>query len=79
LEKLKELWFKTPDIYRRAIKTFIQCFLAELCAIVGLALKNGSFQFDTNFLKSILVSALAAGFSGLMNYIYNLTNKKGDE
>jgi hypothetical protein len=61
------------DIFRRAVKTFIQGFLASLI----LSLREMT-TFDETLLKSALLGALAGGLSALMNFILNLINK-GDE
>ena len=59
------------DIFRRAIKTFIQGFLASFI----LSLKNMT-SWDEKLLKSALLGALAGGFSALMNYVYSLLKKE---
>lgn len=60
------------DIFRRAIKTFIQGFIA--CLIVSL---NEDIAFDEKTLKSAFIGALAGGISALMNFVLQLL--KGDE
>lgn len=61
------------DIFRRAVKTFIQGFLASLI----LSLREMT-TFDERIIKSALLGALAGGLSALMNFIINILNK-GDE
>ena len=59
------------DIFRRAIKTFIQGFLASF--VLSL---NNMTGWDEKLLKSALLGALAGGFSALMNFLYNLVKKE---
>lgn len=59
------------DIFKRAVKTFIQGFLASLT----LSLNNLS-NFDEKLLKSALIGALAGGISALMNFIIQMLNKE---
>lgn len=59
------------DIFKRAVKTFIQGFLASFI----LSLKNMT-SWDEKVLKAALLGALAAGFSALMNFLYNLITSK---
>lgn len=61
------------DIVKRALKTFIQGFLASLILSI-----NSITNWDEKVIKSVLIGALAAGLSALMNFILNLLNK-GDE
>ena len=61
---------KIKDIVIRAIKTFIQGFLATLIVLV-----KESDLSDTNILKSILIGALAGGISALMNFVLNILPK----
>ena len=61
------------DILKRAVKTFIQGFLASLT----LSLNNLS-NFDEKLLKSALLGALAGGISALMNFIIKLLNKSDE-
>lgn len=58
------------DIFKRAIKTFLQGFLASLI----LSVREMS-SFDKTLLESALLGALAGGLSALMNFIYELLNK----
>ena len=61
------------DIFKRAIKTFIQGFLASLILSI-----NSITNWDEKVIKSALIGALAGGLSALMNFILNLLNK-GDK
>lgn len=58
------------DIFRRAVKTFIQGFLASLLVFM----KNNT-TYDESVLKSALIGALAGGLSCLMNFIISLLEK----
>ena len=58
-------------ILRRAIKTFIQGFLASLVVSI-----NTSTGIDEKMLKSALIGALAGGISALMNFIIQMLNKE---
>lgn len=62
------------DILIRALKTFIQGFLASLAVL----LPNSDYS-DLSVLKSILVGALAGGISAVMNLILNYMNKGKEE
>ena len=59
------------DIIVRALKTFIQGFLGAL----AVTLPNSDFS-DLSVLKSLLIGAIAAGISAVMNLILNYINKK---
>lgn len=59
------------DIFRRAIKTFIQGFLGSLIVFM-----NNNITFDEKMFKSALIGALAGGLSCVMNMIIELLNKK---
>lgn len=61
------------DIFRRAIKTFIQGFLGAFIVFL-----NNNTTLDKNVLKSALIGALASGLSCVMNFILELL-KKGDK
>ena len=61
------------DIIIRAVKTFIQGFIASFLLLTG----NLSNLSETA-LKSALIGALAGGISAVMNLIIELLNK-GDE
>ena len=65
--------FFKSDIFKRAIKTFIQGFLASLV----ISLKNPS-SIDEELLKGALLGAIAGGISAVMNLIITYLNK-GDE
>lgn len=64
---------KIKDIGIRAIKTFIQGFLATLVVL----LKESDFS-DFNLLKSILIGAIAGGISAVMNLILSLIPKNDE-
>lgn len=59
------------DIIVRALKTFIQGFLGAL----AVNLPNSDFS-DLSVLKSLLIGAIAAGISAVMNLILTYINKK---
>lgn len=59
------------DIIIRALKTFLQGFLGAL----AVTLPNSDFS-NGSVLKSILIGAVAAGISAVMNLILNYLNKK---
>ena len=61
------------DISKRAIKTFIQGFLATLI----YSLKDTDLT-DMSILKPALIGALAGGISAVMNFTYNLLPKNDD-
>ena len=61
------------DIIIRALKTFLQGFLDAL--VVSL---QGSDLTNFEVLKSLLIGAIAAGISAVMNLILRLLNKNGD-
>lgn len=60
------------DILIRAVKTFIQGFLGAL----AVSLPNADLT-NMAVLKSLLIGAIAAGISAVMNLIINLISKKG--
>ena len=60
------------DILIRAIKTFIQGFLGAL----AVSLPNADLT-NMAVLKSLLIGAIAAGISAVMNLIISLISKKG--
>ncbi len=64
---------KLKDILVRALKTFMQGFLATLIVL----LKESDFS-DINILKSILIGALAGGISAVMNLIIKALKKEYD-
>lgn len=59
------------DILIRASKTFIQGFLGAL----AITLPNANLS-DMAVVKSLLIGALAAGISAIMNLIIQLMNKE---
>lgn len=59
------------DILVRALKTFLQGFLGAL----AVTLPNSDFS-NGSVLKSILIGAVAAGISAVMNLILSYLNKK---
>lgn len=62
---------KIKDIIIRALKTFIQGFLATLIVL----LKESDYS-DLNILKSVIIGAIAGGISAVMNLIINLMQKE---
>jgi len=58
------------DILNRALKTFLQGFLACFIAFI-----NNNTTFDEKMLKSAFIGALAGGISALMNFTLNLLEK----
>lgn len=65
---------KWKDILIRAIKTFFQGFLGAL----AVTLPQTDFS-DSTLLKSILVGAVAAGISAVMNMTVNLISVEEDK
>lgn len=59
------------DILIRALKTFIQAFLGAL----AITLPNANLS-DMAVVKSILIGALAAAISAVMNLVIQLMNKE---
>jgi len=59
------------DIIIRAIKTFIQGFLGAL----AVTLPNNDYS-DLTVIKSLLIGAIAAGISAVMNLFLGYLNKK---
>lgn len=59
------------DIIIRALKTFLQGFLGAL----AVSLPNSDFS-DTTVISSILIGAVAAGISAVMNLFLSWLNKK---
>lgn len=60
----------TPDTVERAVKTFVQAFLAYIVT----AMAAGDFinaQLSQKALTGVLISAIAAGLSAVMNMIKN--------
>lgn len=60
------------DILIRALKTFIQGFLAALTVTLP-----ASDLTDDGVLKSLFIGAIAAGISAVMNLTINLLDKGG--
>ncbi len=61
------------DILIRALKTFLQGFLGALV----VTLPNNDFT-NITVLKSLLIGAVSAGISAMMNLILNYINKSGE-
>lgn len=59
------------DIFRRAVKTFIQGFIGSFIVFL-----NMNTNFDEKMLKSALIGALASGLSALMNFILEVLGKE---
>ena len=59
------------DIFRRAVKTFIQGFLGAFIVFL-----NNNTALDKNVLKSALIGALASGLSALMNFILEVLGRE---
>ncbi len=60
----------TPDTVERAVKTFVQAFLAYIVT----SMAAGDFinaQLSQKALTGVLISAIAAGLSAVMNMIKN--------
>lgn len=62
---------KIKDIIIRALKTFIQGFLATLIVL----LKESDYS-DLNILKSVIIGAIAGGISAVMNLVIQLMQKE---
>jgi flagellar biosynthesis protein FlhB len=67
VEKLKRIFLgrRAIDVYKRALKTFIQAFIGAL--IITL---QGDVENFT--VKSAIIGGIAAGVSAVMNLAYNL-------
>ena len=61
------------DILIRALKTFLQGFLGALV----VTLPNSDLT-NVTVLKSLLIGAVSAGISAVMNLILSLLNRNGD-
>ena len=61
------------DILIRALKTFLQGFFGALV----VTLPNSDLT-NATVLKSLLIGAVSAGISAVMNLILSLLNKNGD-
>lgn len=59
------------DIIIRAAKTFVQGFLGAL----AVTLPNNDYS-DLTVVKSLLIGAIAAGISAVMNLFLGYLNKK---
>lgn len=62
------------DILIRALKTFLQGFIASFLVSTG-NLSN----LDKTVLKSALIGAIAGGISALMNYIIQVLDKGSEK
>lgn len=62
------------DILIRALKTFLQGFIASFLLSTG-NLSN----LDKTVLKSALIGAIAGGISALMNYIIQVLDKGSEK
>ena len=69
---MKELLKKiiNNDIFRRAVKTFMQAFLGSFM----LSMNNLS-SIDENVLKSALIGAISSGICAVMNYTLQIIKK----
>lgn len=65
---------KWKDILVRAIKTFFQGFLGSL----AVTLPSTDFT-DNTIVKSILIGAVAAGISAVMNMTVNIISVEEDK
>lgn len=65
--KLKEIFLgeKAKDIYKRSVKTFFQAFFG------AITLDVTTMSTDLTVWKPILLGAIAAGISAVMNLIIN--------
>lgn len=61
------------NIFEKMIKTFYQCFIS---ALLVSTLLYGDFGLST--LKAIVVSAVASGLSGMMNYFFRYLDRKDE-
>lgn len=61
---------KLKDVLIRAIKTFIQGFLATLIVLI-----KETDLTDESLLKSVLIGALAGGISAVMNLLLKAWDK----
>lgn len=64
------------DIGIRALKTFIQGFLGSLAVTLPSTASAG--LTDESVVLSLLIGAVAAGISAVMNLIINLLDKGGN-
>ncbi len=61
------------NIFERALKTFIQGFLAVWGAFFANMINNTTV--DKTVLLSVFIGALASGLSAVMNYVIQLIKK----
>lgn len=59
------------DILNRALKTFIQGFLASMVVSI-----NNATRVDETVLKSAILGAIAGGISCVMNMVINYLNRE---
>lgn len=59
------------DILNRALKTFIQGFLASMVVSI-----NNATRVDETVLKSAILGAIAGGISAVMNMIIQYLDRK---
>lgn len=71
---------KIPDVWQRALKTFLQAFLGVLIPQIVMMLNN-YMDFDwanwTTYLP-LITGALAAGISAAWNSIINASGEKNN-
>lgn len=65
---------KYKDILVRALKTFMQGFLASLVVFL-----QSQQTLDEKIIKGALIGAIASGISALMNFIINYLEKDNEE
>lgn len=69
-----------PDSLRRAIRTFVQAFTGVLMyqgATIAVSAHNGEYAPDVDWLKRVLISALAAGVIALITFAHNWAEDAG--
>lgn len=69
-----------PDAARRAIRTFVQAFTGVLIAQAGavaLDVHEGTYVPDVDWLKRVLISAVAAGVIALVTFLHNWSEDAG--
>ena len=62
---------KLPDWLIRALKTFVQAFVATFVTILTPVVQGGIMK-DLNGLKATLISALIAGLSAGISAVWNI-------
>lgn len=72
LEKIKS--FLKNDTVERVYKTFLQAFLATL----AVSLSTTTDFTNMEIVKSILIGAIAAGVSAVMNLVINNIKKESE-